>query len=116
MGHPAGCSMRLSTAPRLSANVKMRVREQSSTAALFPTVHGETDHAAEGPHLRLGDSVTWVVGKDGWCTCLTAAWPRSNSTMARALAQCRSIRMPKVLTPRCTRKQSKGPGTPPVAF
>ena len=55
--------MRLSTAPRLSAKVKMRVREQTSTAAVFPAVHGETDHPAEGPHLRLGDSVTRMVGK-----------------------------------------------------
>lgn len=31
--------------------------------SVFPTVHGETDHATEGPHLRLGNSVTWVVGK-----------------------------------------------------
>src|ERR1700683_1797485 len=30
---------------------------------VFPTVHGETDHAAEGPHLRPGDLVTRMVWK-----------------------------------------------------
>ena len=50
-----GCSIRLSTAPRLSARVKSRVARRTPRGPPPPRRQGEADHAAEGPHLPAGD-------------------------------------------------------------
>ena len=42
--------------------------------------------------------------------------PRSHSLTTRAFSVCAAIRRCSVRSPRCTRKQSSGPGTAPIEF
>ena len=54
--------------------------------------------------------------KPGQRTSSTPSAPRRNSLTARPFSVCAATRRCSVRRPRCTRKQSNGPGTAPTAF
>ena len=58
-----GCSMRLSTAPRLSARVNSSVRRHSSSAAASPPASADRHHPAERRHLPGRHVVAGVGGQ-----------------------------------------------------
>ena len=60
----AGCSMRLSTPPRLSASFQIFVRA-TSVDGLLLVLEEERDHPAEVPHLPRGDRVAGVRRQAG---------------------------------------------------
>ena len=112
----AGCSIRLSTPPRLSASVHTEVCATSSTAS-SSRLHQERDHAAEVAHLTGGDLVARVVGQPGpEHLRRRAGGSRGTRRRARAFAHCRSMRTASVFTPRSTSQASNGPGTAPSDF
>ncbi len=83
----------------------------------LPSPKGEAHHASVRPHLPAGRLVAVMAGERrmqhrGHGRVRNAA---SRPRPERWL-QWRSMRMDRVMTPRCTRKQSKGPGTAPAAF
>ena len=89
----AGCSIRLSTPPRLSASAKSWQRSKKSPAARFAPVQHGRDHAAEAVHLSLCDVVLRMAGQARIVDPrdVLATRPATRRS-ASALAQCRSMR------------------------
>ena len=112
----AGCSMRLSTLPRLSASFQIRVRATSVDRFLL-VGEQERDHAAEVPHLVRGDGVPGMRRQARIEDALDARVPLEVARRSRrAFAQWRSMRTASVFTPRRTSHASNGPGTAPRDF
>ena len=112
----AGCSIRLSTPPRLSASFQIFVRPTSATAS-SSLADEERDHAAEVAHLRRGELVARVRRQAGVEHLLDARLalevarrPRPRSRSASPCGRRASSR------PRRTSQQSNGPGTAPSDF
>ena len=57
----AGCSMRLSTPPRLSAKVKSSTDERKVARSLNPPLEKKSYHSPKATHLPRGQSVLRVV-------------------------------------------------------
>ena len=123
--HGRQLDQRLDAAERLGQREEpRRLADRDRALARRPAAAGrrdERDHAAAGTHL---------AGRDGGVRGGRAARRRGPGTgprrrrrdrrgtraTAAALAACRSTRRWSVRSPRRTRKQSSGPGTPPIAF
>ena len=113
----AGCSIRLSTPPRLSASAKMPHRFEEAPRTGQVGLQVERDHAAEAAAsgaapARAADA---TPGPDSARAPPSAAAP-SQCASASALPQCRSMRSASVFTPRSARKLSNGPAIAPTAF
>ena len=105
-----GCSIRLSTPPRLSASVQIFVRATSATASSSDSSE-ERDHAAEVAHLARGDLVPGVRRQArGRAPSRRAGAPAG---MRRLRARSRSaarMRTASVLSPRSTSQRRTGRG------
>ncbi len=111
----AGCSMRLSTPPRLSASFQICVRATRSTASCSSSRRNETIP----PKFRICRAATaWpgCEGRPGYRTRETRGCRSRNAATALAFAQWRSMRTASVFTPRSTSHASNGPGTAPSDF
>ena len=94
----AGCSIRLSTPPRLSASFQIFVRP-TTVDRLLLAPEQERDHAAEVPHLARGDLVARVPRRGrGRGPRSTRGWRSRKAATAAAFVQCRSMRTASVFS------------------
>ena len=115
----AGCSIRLSTPPRLSAQRERSGSARGSRRARrAPPLTHDGDHAAEAVHLPLRQRVLRMARQAGIDARVSiVGWrlePLRRSPARSRSARC--MRSGSVFRPRSARKLSNGPCTPPTAF
>ncbi len=110
-----GCSMRLSTPPRLSASENRWQRSSKRRASSrVPAQHGGDDAAVAARHLPLRERVLRMALQARVVHALDLRVRLAGTARSRArCAQCRSMRSASVLMPRSVRNESNGPGHAP---
>ena len=98
-----GCSMSDSTAPSDSASVNSSVRRTTSSAAASPPAQVNETIPPKSRICFAAAAWPGWSGSCGYSTRSTVGWPTRRSTIARAFAQCRSMRTASVFSPRSTR-------------
>ena len=111
----AGCSIRHSTPPRISARKKIFVVLQEPARAARALREHEADHPAEAARLLLLQLVLRVLRKPRIDDLLDLRMRSSHSAIARAFVSWRSMRTCSVFVPRSVSNESIG-GTAPTAF
>ena len=111
VGHPARVlDQRLDAAERLGQREQLRPLADLQRGVLA-VPQPERDHPAEAGHLLAPRRrARGASGSPGYSTAATAGWPSRNSATRAALAECRSIRTPRVLRLRSTSHESNGLG------
>ena len=114
----AGCSIRLSTPPRLSASVNRCAALEEAARAGQVAVSSSTEIMPPKPCIwRLASCVLRMrrAARDS-ARARPAAAARASARSRSALRAVRSMRSASVFTPRSARKQSNGPAIAPTAF
>ncbi len=113
----AGCSIRLSTPPRLSASVKSWVRSRKRFVPARSRSSSTEIMPPKAVHLPPGDLVLRMAGEAGVDDAphvLARLQPLGD--LQRRWLECRSSRSASVFRPRSAKKLSNGPEMAPTAF